>query len=591
MVTRKSIVWQIFPPYIFLILISLLIVTLYATDALKHLYLQRIRTDLEARGHLISQLLQHKIDVSRIDEINHQIHDLSGKLNIRITVILPDGRVIADSDENYEWMENHADRPEIREAYGNHTGSSVRHSYTLHLDMLYVAVPVMHDNQIVAVVRTSMPASNLSETLREIYGKIAWTAILVVFVAGMIGFIYTTFLNKPIQAIQKGAARIGGGELDHRIYISRPEELKKLADSMNTMAGQLEERIDIITKQRNELEAILTSMVEAVLVVNTDEQIIRMNDAMSQLFKIDPEEVMGKNLQTVIRNIGLQRFIRKTLGSHEPQEEEFIIMAECECTVQAHGTLLLDAGGQAIGGLIVLNDITRPKALENIRREFVANVSHELKTPITAIHGFVETLREGALDDRHKAHEFLDIIMKHTDRLNTIIEDLLNLSRIERDYEKGEIRLEKSSIREILKEAISLCQNKASEKKIELTLTADSKIKTNINGPLLTQAIVNLIDNAIKYSPEKSRVSVRAIEKPGQVLIHVEDNGIGIPQTDIPRIFERFYRVDKARSRQLGGTGLGLSIAKHIVQAHGGTVSVESQLEEGSLFTLILPMK
>ncbi|MBN2102945.1 PAS domain-containing protein [bacterium] len=590
MFARKSIIWQIFPQYILLILISLIIVTLYATDALKNIYLHRIRTDLKSRGRLIGRILTSDISAGEINTINREIEALAKENDIRISVILTDGKVIADSEEDYRFMENHADRPEIREAFETRVGSSIRYSVTLNKNMLYVAVPVIRNDEVIAFIRTSMPAADLSHALHEIYRKIAFTGILVIFIAGMIGLGYTYFLNKPIQAIKLGARRIGNGELNHRLYITKPIELKNLAESMNKMADQLEERIDIITQQRNELEAILTSMVEAVLVVDTEERIIRMNHAMSKLLDVNTKDATGKDIQTVFRNIALQRFIRETLNSRKPREEELIVTSETERTVQAHGTLLKDASENTIGGLIVLNDITRQKSLEDIRRQFVANVSHELKTPVTAIHGFVETLREGAIHDKKKAPEFLQIIMKHTDRLNTIIEDLLNLSRIEQDSEKGEISLKVTSVRQVMQEAVSLCLNKAAEKNIELTLQAKSGLKAKLNPPLLTQAVVNLIDNAIKYSPEGSSISIQALRQQDHLNIQVKDNGIGIPHTDIPRIFERFYRVDKARSRQLGGTGLGLSIVKHIIQAHGGTITVDSQPGEGSTFTLSITM-
>jgi two-component system phosphate regulon sensor histidine kinase PhoR len=589
MVTRKSIIWQIFPQYLILILFALIIVTLYASDALKKLYMERTRIDLESRGRLISHLLAQKIEQYEIETLNPEIHRLTANHDFRITIILPDGRVIADSEEDFHIMENHADRQEIITAFQGRTGSSMRFSYTLNLDMLYIAVPVFIENQIIAVVRCSMPLSALSQTLNEIYRKIFMTGLLVVLAAALIGFLYAYNLNKPIQALEAGAQKIGNGDLDHRIYITRPEELQLLSSSMNHMAAQLKNRIDIITEQRNELEAVLTSMVEAVLVVDTEERIIRINHAMSKLINVNPEEVAGKNLHEIIRNISLQRFIRNTLNSSDIQEAEFPIMGEKEFTVQTHGTLIRNAAGQTIGGLIVLNDITRQKTLENMRREFVANVSHELKTPITAIQGFVETLQEGAIHDKKKGPEFLSIIMKHSDRLNKIIEDLLNLSRIEQNIEKGEIVLTPCSIQDILEEAVTLCQNQAFEKNIQLKLEAIPDLQAHINAPLLVQAVVNLIDNAVKYSPTESVIVVQSLKQGKEILIKIKDNGPGIPEKDLPRIFERFYRVEKARNRQFGGTGLGLSIVKHILQAHGGTVKAESKPGEGCLFTLFLP--
>lgn len=588
MFMRKSIIWQIFPQNLLLLIVSLVIVTIFASDALKHLYFQRIRTDLGARGQLISQILSQKLKKPDIPVINEKIHKMAVDLDMRITIILPDGLVIADSEHDYRTMENHADRPEIREAYAGRTGSSIRFGYTLSQNMFYVAVPVTDQGKTIAVVRTSMPLSDLNHTLDKIYQKIILTGLIIILCMGIIGFIYAYSFNKPIHAIRTGAQKIGNGELDHQLYITKPKELQNLADSINTMANQLKERIKIITEQRNELEAILSNMIEAVLVVDTEEHVIRINHAMATIFDLDPAEAVGKELQTVIRNIGIQRFVRKTLNSQIPQEDEFSILDKSERIIQAHGTLLTDINQQTIGCLIVMNDMTRQKSLENIRREFVANVSHELKTPITAIHGFVETLREGAINDKQKAPEFLDIILKHTDRLNAIIEDLLNLSRIERDMEKGEIHLESLALYPVLQETITLCENKASEKGIHLNLEADSTLQANINAPLLTQAFVNLTDNAIKYSPDNSTVLIRAFQEGDHITIRVKDNGIGIPQEDIPRIFERFYRVDQTRSRKLGGTGLGLAIVKHIVQIHRGTLSVESRLKQGSTFTIQL---
>ena len=586
---RKSIIWQIFPQFLILILISLSIVAFYASDALKNLFIQRTRIDLAARGKLITEIIQSDLMNRQFEQVNRQIHELAAQQRIRITVILPDGVVIGDSEEDYRRMENHADRPEIREAYQKQTGSSIRFSYTLKQNMLYVAVPVIVNEKVIGVVRTSMAFSDLSLILTRIYRKIALTGIIVVLVSGLIGFLFTYLLNKPIQKIRTGARQLGNGELSHRIYITRPVELKNLAESMNTMARQLQERIDTITNQRNELEAILSSMIEAVLVVDTEERVVRMNHAMSILFNISPEDAVGKDLQVIIRNMALQRFIRKTLDSKEKQEGEFIILNHREYTVQAHGTLIRDASENIIGSLIVLNNITSQKNLENVRREFVANVSHELKTPVTAIQGFVETLREGAIHDSEKGPEFLNIIMKHTDRLAAIIEDLLKLSRIEQESERGEIVLTRSALQDVLEEAVSLCQKQASEKEMQLKLDMVPDLEADINAPLLVQAIVNLIDNAIKYSPARSRILIQLQQKDNQIEIRVQDEGPGIPEKDLPRIFERFYRVGKARSRQLGGTGLGLSIVKHIAQAHGGTVAVESKPDKGSLFIVFLP--
>lgn len=385
-----------------------------------------------------------------------------------------------------------------------------------------------------------------------------------------------------------GFRMYGKGNFNHRVVISSSREFDMLARSMNHMAGELQERIRIITSQRNELEAVLSGMTESVLVVSTDEKIIRFNHAAQKEFDLSPNSAYGLNVQEAIRHHALQKFIQKTLQSNLPQEEEIILHETADRIMQAFGTLLKDANNEIIGALVVLNDVTRLKILENIRKDFVANVSHELKTPVTSIKGYVETLKEGAIDDTENAHRFLDIISKHADRLSSIIEDLLNLSRIEESDGK-QIALERGNIRDVLEEAKTLCLAKASEKNIQIQIDTPPILNGNINPPLLEQTMINLIDNAIKYSAPHNQVLISASEDKGTIVIKVQDWGCGIAQKHLPRLFERFYRVDKARSRQLGGTGLGLSIVKHIVQAHNGTVHVNSTLNEGTTFTIRLP--
>jgi two-component system phosphate regulon sensor histidine kinase PhoR len=291
----------------------------------------------------------------------------------------------------------------------------------------------------------------------------------------------------------------------------------------------------------------------------------------------------------VIRLSELQRFVVGALSSGEPVEKDLVLYGEAERIVRAHGTPLRDAEGKRVGVLIVLNDVTRLAKLENIRKDFVANVSHEIKTPITAIKGFVETLQEGQSQDPEDVQRFLGIIHRHVDRLEAIVEDLLSLSRIEKEAETEEIPLEDHPVRVVLARAVQACEGKAASRKIRLELDCAESLTGRVNPHLLEQAVVNLIDNAVNSSEEGKSVTVKAQEKEQDILIQVQDQGSGIERKHLERIFERFYRVDKSRSRKLGGTGLGLSIVKHIVQAHGGRVSVESRVGVGSIFTVQLP--
>jgi two-component system phosphate regulon sensor histidine kinase PhoR len=331
-------------------------------------------------------------------------------------------------------------------------------------------------------------------------------------------------------------------------------------------------------------------MVEGLLAVDTDERVIKVNRAAATFLDIDAEEVIGRTIQEVVRNPALQEFVAKALSAEEPVEGDIVLHnGSGDRFLQAHGTQLHKPGGGSRGAVIVLNDVTRLRRLENVRRDFVANVSHELKTPITSIKGFVETLQDGAINTPRDAEHFLEIIAKQADRMNSIVEDLLLISSVEQDVEKEKIRFDSGQVRAALREAIQVVETKGNNKDITIELECPDNLSVRMNPALLEQAVINLVDNAIKYSEPGSRVTVIAEAGGDEVVISVIDRGCGIEEKHLPRLFERFYRVDKARSRKLGGTGLGLAIVKHIVQAHRGRVTVESAPNEGSTFSIHLP--
>jgi len=330
-------------------------------------------------------------------------------------------------------------------------------------------------------------------------------------------------------------------------------------------------------------------MVEGVLALDTHERVLTMNQAAAKLLDFALDESQGRSIQEVVRNTDLQRFIGKVLLNSEPVEDDIILYNGEEKFIQVHGTILRDVKNRAIGALIVLNDVTRLRRLENVRREFVANVSHELKTPITAIQGFVETLLDGAIGDPKDARRFLEIIRKQVDRLNAIIEDLLSLSRIEKQAEQDEIILKKSRIRDVLEASIQICEIKSASKKIHINLICPADLYLKINALLLEQAVTNLVDNAIKYSDQGGTVHIEALQSDAEIVIRVRDQGCGIEKELIARVFERFYSVNKGKSGKLNGTGLGLAIVKHVAQAHGGYAAAESTPGEGSVFSIHLP--
>jgi two-component system phosphate regulon sensor histidine kinase PhoR len=330
-------------------------------------------------------------------------------------------------------------------------------------------------------------------------------------------------------------------------------------------------------------------MLEGVIAVDSEERIVSINRSAAQLFENEPATCQGKSIQEVIRSPALQQFIQGALNNPSPAEEDITVFQNEERVIDVKSSPLLDANQQQNGALVVFNDVTQMRRLENMRRDFVANVSHEIKTPLTAIKGFVETLQQGKVDEADENERFLGIIQKHVDRLNAIIEDLLALSRIEQEDEGKEIKFESVNIADVFQAAIQLCRPKAEEKNIRIDLEGEKETQAVLDPTLIEQAVVNLLDNAIKCSEPESWVVVRFHRQNSEMIISVQDHGIGIAQKHLPRLFERFYRVDKARSRNMGGTGLGLAIVKHIAQAHGGHVEVESKLGEGSRFSIHLP--
>jgi two-component system phosphate regulon sensor histidine kinase PhoR len=368
-------------------------------------------------------------------------------------------------------------------------------------------------------------------------------------------------------------------------------ELDQLGARINALADDREARLSEALARLNEREAVLTSMVEGVLAVDTRHRILNVNPAAARIFGISSAAALDRDLLEVVRNTDLRNFIGEALNSRETVEGDVVIFDPGERFLRAHGSPLRDAQGKIIGAVIVLDDVSALRRLENVRRDFVANVSHELKTPVTSIKGFVETLQGGALQHPEDAERFLAIIARQADRLNAIIEDLLNLSRIERDAEAGDIALEEGCLKPVLQAAIQVCEVQAQAKAVRVELDCEPGLSAPIAAPLLEQALVNLIDNAVKYSPAAGRVRVEARQTPEETVLRVQDWGVGIEEKHQPRLFERFYRVDKARSRKLGGTGLGLAIVKHIAQAHGGQVTVESAVGRGSTFSLHLPKR
>ncbi len=606
---QRKLIWQIFPANLLILILTVVSVAWFGKSSLQSFYLEELEKGLVARAYLIESVVASMLKADDINAFREYIKNSGRKASTRITVIYPNGRVIADSNENPDSMELHHNRIEIKRALEGEIGTSVRFSRTLGQEMLYVAVPISGEvkedsvfpakGKVEAVLRMSVTVDAIQFALKNITSRIVVGVIGFGLLAAIASLLVSRNISKPLEEIKRAAERFSRGDFTDKMTVyqspSASTEVATLATAMDKMATQLDERIETIKSQRNELETVFSSMVEAVIAVDSNERVININSAAARLFGIEKASAKGKLIQAVLRNINLQQQIKEVMKSGISIEDEIIhVDMEGQKFLQTNIVSLNDHRQNVQGVLVVLNDVTRVRKLESMRRDFVANVSHELRTPITSIRGYVETLLDGAIENKDDALKFLDTVLRQAERLNEIIEDLMVLSRIEQEADHGLIKRAKGSLCVVLDVAIETCEHSAKEKNISIFLECPQGIELEINETLIEQALVNLLVNAIKYSKEGSEVRVVAeklVENGVSVVkIHVTDNGIGIASNHLPRLFERFYRSDKARSRAEGGTGLGLAIVKHIVLAHNGQVDVTSELGKGSTFSMTLPI-
>ncbi len=586
----RRIIWQLYPSYLIITIVAVVIMGWYGIKSQKQDLLDYVESVLYDRAVIIAGQISPQMPAGDIEDIKEFCNRVSTASSTRITVIDTSGVVLVDTDQDPNVMENHANRPEMVQALHEGRGMSTRYSNTLQMNLMYVAVRVTDNNHILGLVRTAIPVAFVDDEIAQARTRAVMVGLFIAVLAALISYVVSRNISRPLIELKDGARRFADGDFDRRLAVSNTEEIGGLALAMNEMAGQLSDRINTITRQRGEQEAVLTSMTEGVLAFDTNERLINFNEAAATFLELDESRAIGLTIQEAIRNSRLQKIIGETLWTKRPIVETIEFTVEEERWAQASATILKDASGNEIGVLVVLNDITRMRKLENLRRDFVANVSHELKTPITSIMGSVETLLDGAVKHKEEAERFLNVIAKQSDRLNNIIEDLLRLSRIESESEQGEIALTKMPLRPVIQAAIADCESMASAKASNLVLNCPEEIQARLNAPLFEQAIINLIDNAVKYSDDGKPVEIGVVGDEISVQITVKDRGHGIESKHLPRIFERFYRVDKSRSRELGGTGLGLAIVKHIILAHGGRIAVDSTPGLGSTFKIDLPV-
>jgi len=577
---------------IFGIIITIVLFGIYIylnNNLQEHIY-QHIKASLLKETSLsksfFEQYYTKGVQAQELDKIADKI----GKdLDLRVTIIGLDGTVLGDSELDSRQLaeaENHLYRPEVQQALRSGVGESSRFSTTVKKDMVYIA-SVLEAKEKGGIIRLSMPLSEIDLILNNLK-RLLVTSVLLAFILAIItSFVASVVISKPIKEMSSMAKAIAGGDFSKRVSISAKDEIGDLAKAFNFMTEQIRTRIEEVTSSKSRFEAVLLSMFEGIMVVDIKGTILLMNQPLKD-FLLVKENPVGKKPLEIVRNIEIQEIADNSLRLKRGVESrEISVFLPEEKILLLHATPII-RDGKTEGAVLVFHDITELRRLERVRQDFVANVSHELRTPVASIKGYAETLLEGALEDKENAEDFLKIIYSDSDRLARLIDDLLDLSKIESG--KLKLTLKPTALEPIIKRVVYGLNKQAKDKSIKIQIDTPLDLPDILaDETRVAQVLLNLIDNAIKYTESKGLITISAKEKDKFVQINVSDTGVGIPEKDIPRLFERFYRVDKVRSRELGGTGLGLSIVKHIVQAHGGQVSVQSVLGQGCTFSFTIP--
>jgi two-component system, OmpR family, phosphate regulon sensor histidine kinase PhoR len=588
---RLNLFWKLGFTFFALLIAVLLPVDFYAERALRRNY---ERTGFEQLSAIARIALAHPPQLSSLSPTRSE--DVASLRNwvaqmaasgIRVTVITSDGQVLADSQSDPQTMENHAGRPEIREALAKGNGQSIRHSVTINRDLLYYAVRLPVASGPPVVLRFALPVQTVDEELLEFRRRLWLASLVMLLVTGTASLLISRSFSDRVDRLKKFSDRVAEGDFRPIEADRSGDAMEALAVSLNQTAGRLDRTIRTLKEERNLSSAILGSMVEGVAVVDASERLVFANPGFAEILGLDVPPQSGSALLEVVRQTELIEAVRKVLKG-DPRVEAEIVTG----TLRQHFFAVTVASVRAAetsGAVIVLHDITELRKLERVRRDFVANVSHEFKTPLTAIQGFAETLLAGALDDPQNRVRFLEIIVEHSRRLARLTDDLLKLSQMDADRLGLEMR--RVSVSQFVESCVETAKRPAAEKDLRLSVNLQERLPDiAADRRRLAEVLQNLLDNAIQYTPPGGQIMISASADGTEVTFTVSDTGIGIPQADQPRIFERFYRVDAARSREVGGTGLGLAIAKHLVEVHGGRLWVESEIGQGSQFYFTVPI-
>jgi two-component system, OmpR family, phosphate regulon sensor histidine kinase PhoR len=576
---KRRIFKRIFWLYAAVLILSACFTEFYITDAIRERYVGDLKKNLAIQISLISG----SIDFSKtnIDSLCREVKEKTGD---RVTIIVADGKVIGESDTNSSSMENHRHRPEIEQSLLYDTGSAVRFSNTLRYDFLYVAKRVMTGDNLEGFIRLAVPLKDIDTSVNLFRIRIILIVIMILMATGIFFVWQTDHLRRLLHQITDFSRSLARGEIEKRLFLKDAGEFTEIAENLTAMSEKLQEMINTNEEEKNRLNEILKSVPDALLIIDVRGTIL-LSSSSARLFFGDVE-FTGKQFIEVVRSYECSTLVDEVRKKLSPDMTEFSIDHPEERNLLVRVSPLFYKDKELSGFIVVFHDITQMKKLEQIRKDFVANVSHEIKTPITAIKGFADTLLEGAVGDKENAMRFLQTIKSNAERMNSLADDLMMISKIE----LGVVRIEKSDVdaEEVMKSVLETLGDKAAEKKLYLRTSVNPRVvKISADRNRLIQILTNLVDNALKFT-ETGGVTLGIDEEEGSPVLFVEDTGIGIPKKHLPRLGERFYRVDPARSRKMGGTGLGLAIVKHLIKAHGWAMKIESIEGKGTKVKVFL---
>ena len=578
----RSIRWRIAAAFAVLLVVCIGGLSAYLSDFFRENYMDNLRTQLTDQARLVGDASEPYFDSGETGDLDALAKRLGEEIDARVTIIDSEGTVLGDSQEDPAEMENHSDRPEVIEALAGGTGSDVRRSETLYRDMIYVAAAIAPDGDTVGVARVSLPLTRINAAMGHINAVIAVVAMIAAALGILLAFQITRITVDPIRRLTRISQDMAEGNLSQEITVPSRDEVGDLARAFNRMAAKLKEAMALVTAERDRMAIVLESMSDAIFVVDGEGRVTMTNKSAEKVLQVPRDKTSGRHFIEVVRDHEIDALLQQCLKTRTQQTG----VIELRSKRQLLGVIATPFQEDS-GCLLLIQDLTELRRLETVRRDFIANLSHELRTPIASIKALGETLHDGAVEQPSVARDFLEKINLEVDRLAQMIQEMGELSHIE----SGEAPLQKTPVN--VAEVVDRAAGRLKAQADRAGLWLETQVATDLpsvpaDEARIEQVLVNLIHNAIKFTPSGGRITVSAKADGGNLVVAVSDTGVGISEDDLPRVFERFYKADRARAG--GGTGLGLAIARHVVEAHGGRIRVESVEGRGATFSFALPL-